>query len=74
MYHDLPRSASFWSFLLAVDEDLAAEIREKGCSCGGRLHPGNGPDHYYWLNRVNADKPVIKASAVPPTGVTRLCQ
>ena len=41
MYHDLPRSASFWSFLLAVDADLAAEIREKGCSCGGRLHSAN---------------------------------
>jgi hypothetical protein len=24
-YHDLPGSASFWSFLLAVDDDLAAE-------------------------------------------------
>jgi hypothetical protein len=41
MYHDLPRSASFWPFLLAVDEDLAAEIRKKGCSCGGRLHSAN---------------------------------
>jgi hypothetical protein len=41
MYHDLPRSASFWSFLLAVDEDLAAETRKKGCSCGGRLHSAN---------------------------------
>jgi len=41
MYHDLPRSSSFWSFLLAVDEDLAAETRKKGCSCGGRLHSAN---------------------------------
>jgi hypothetical protein len=41
MYHDLPRSASFWPFLLAVDEDLAAEIRKNGCSCGGRLHSAN---------------------------------
>jgi hypothetical protein len=37
----LSRSASFWSFLLAVDEDLAAETRKKGCSCGGRLHSAN---------------------------------
>ena len=43
MYHDLPRSASFWSFLLAVDEDLAAETRKKGCPCGGRLHCANYP-------------------------------
>jgi hypothetical protein len=41
MYHDLSRSASFWSFLLAVDDDLAAEARTKGCSCGGRLHSAN---------------------------------
>ena len=41
MYHDLPRSASLWPFLLAVDEDLATEIRKKGCSCGGRLHSAN---------------------------------
>jgi hypothetical protein len=25
MYHDLPRSARFWSFLLAVDQDLASK-------------------------------------------------
>ena len=43
MYHDLPRSASFWSFLLAVDEDLAEETRKKGCPCGGRLHRANYP-------------------------------
>ncbi len=43
MYHDLPRPASFWSFLLAVDEDLAEETRKQGCSCGGRLHCANYP-------------------------------
>ncbi len=43
MYHDLPRTASFWSFLLAVDEDLAEETRKQGCLCGGRLHCANYP-------------------------------
>jgi hypothetical protein len=38
MYHDLPANASFWPFLLRVDQDLAEEARKKGCSCGGRLH------------------------------------
>jgi hypothetical protein len=38
MYHDLPSTASFWSFLLAVDEDLAETVRNRGCLCGGRLH------------------------------------
>jgi len=41
MYHDLPSSASFWSFLLTVDEDLAEDTRKQGCPCGGRLHSAN---------------------------------
>jgi len=43
MYHDLPQSARFWSFLLAVDQDLAEETRKKACACGGRLHSANYP-------------------------------
>jgi hypothetical protein len=38
MYHDLPRTARFWPFLLAIDQDLADTTRQQGCSCGGRLH------------------------------------
>ena len=41
MYHALPRTARFWSFLLAVDQDLAEETRKKACLCGGRLHTAN---------------------------------
>jgi hypothetical protein len=41
MYHDSPRSTRFWSFLLAVDLDLAETTRKQGCSCGGRLHCAN---------------------------------
>ena len=43
MYHDLPRTARFWSFLLAVDQDLADETRRKACPCGGHLHSANYP-------------------------------
>ena len=43
MYHDLPRAARFWSFLLAVDQDLAETTRKQGCPCGGRLHCANYP-------------------------------
>jgi len=43
MYHDLPRAARFWSFLWAVDQDLAEEARNKGCPCGGHLHAANYP-------------------------------
>ncbi len=38
MYHDLPRTARFWWFLFAVDQNLADAIRKIGCPCGGRLH------------------------------------
>ena len=41
MYHDLPRAARFWSFLFAVDRDLAQKTRGSTCPCGGRLHAAN---------------------------------
>jgi len=43
MYHDLPRAARFWSFLFAIDQDLAESARKKACSCGGHLHRANYP-------------------------------
>jgi len=43
MYHDLPRTAKFWSFLFAVDQDLAETARKNACQCGGRLHCANYP-------------------------------
>ena len=43
MYHDLPRTARFWSFLFAVDQDLAKTARKNACQCGGRLHCANYP-------------------------------
>jgi hypothetical protein len=56
MYHELLRDASFWAFLFTIDQDLAENHRNDGCSCGGRLHganyprkprgPGNLPDEY----------------------------
>ena len=41
MYHDLPRTARFWSVLLAIDHDLAEKTRKQACPCGGRLHTAN---------------------------------
>jgi hypothetical protein len=43
MYHGLLRTASFWTFLFTVDEQLAAAAREAGCPCGGRLHCAHYP-------------------------------
>lgn len=52
MYHKLFGDANFWLFLLAVDQDLAANCRAEGCACGGALHradyrrkPRGGPRH-----------------------------
>ena len=41
MYHDLPRGASFWAFLLTIDQGFAEEARKKACPCGGHLHCAN---------------------------------
>ena len=41
MYHDLPRTARFWSVLLAIDHDLAEKTRKLACPRGGRLHTTN---------------------------------
>ena len=43
MYHDLPRTARFWSVLFAIDRDLAETTRKEGCPCGGHLHCANYP-------------------------------
>lgn len=51
MYHQPLRQASFWTFLFAIDEDLADKARKVACPCGGPLHcadyrrkPRGGPD------------------------------
>jgi hypothetical protein len=44
MYHDFPRDARLWSFLYAIDQDLAETTRNGGCPCGGRLRLAN----YHW--------------------------
>jgi hypothetical protein len=43
MYHDVLRTASFWSFLFSIDHELAETVRKQGCTCGGRLHRANYP-------------------------------
>jgi hypothetical protein len=41
MDHRLLQQASFWFFLLRIDEELAESARQTGCACGGRLHRAN---------------------------------
>ncbi len=38
MYQTLLNDSSLYKFLLKLDEGLAAQCKEEGCSCGGRLH------------------------------------
>jgi hypothetical protein len=51
LYQTVLREYSFFALLLQIDKDLAAEVREAGCSCGGALHsacyprkPRGGPE------------------------------
>ena len=39
MYHDLPRTARFWSFLFAVDQDLAETTRKKAVPAADACTP-----------------------------------
>jgi len=38
LYQTLLSDSSLYTILLKLDEDLAAEVRERGCTCGGCLH------------------------------------
>src|SRR6202522_813831 len=78
MYHDLPRTARFWWFLFAVDQNLADAIRKIGCSCGGRLHsadylrkPRGGPAGFTELLRIRlsfcCDREGCRKRATPPS-------
>jgi len=44
MYHELLFDATFWTFLLGIDQELAEEVRAEKCpSCGCHLHCANYP-------------------------------
>lgn len=43
MYPSLLGDANLYAMLLKADEELAAEARARGCSCGGALHSARYP-------------------------------
>ena len=43
MYQNLLADSSLYRFLVKLDADLAAQCRERGCSCGGKLHSAKYP-------------------------------
>ena len=77
MYHELLSDTSFWAFLFKIDRKLADESREKGCSCGGRLHAAHylrkprGPralpkEHRYRLSFC-CDRDGCRKRVTPPS-------
>lgn len=43
MCHAFPNDSSFYQLLWRMDQDIAAEVRAGGCSCGGVLHSARYP-------------------------------
>jgi len=43
MYQNLVMDQGFHAVLFRIDLDLAMEVREAGCECGGRLHSARYP-------------------------------
>ena len=43
MYQTILNDASFYRALLKFDEELAEEVRQRGCGCGGKLHSARYP-------------------------------
>jgi hypothetical protein len=43
LYQNLLTDSSLYALLPRLDEDLAAEAKERGCPCGGRLHRARYP-------------------------------
>jgi hypothetical protein len=78
MCQDLPRGASFWSFLFSIDKNLAQISRQKGCPCGGHLHcahyprkPRGGgddlPEQYGYRLSFCCDRDGCRKRVTPPS-------
>lgn len=77
MYHTrLLQDRTFYATLARFDEDLAAEVRARGCPCGGRLHradyprkPRGGPadlgPEYDWRHSFCCDREGCRRRATP---------
>jgi len=75
---ELLRSGTFWSFLFSIDKDVAECTRQKGCSCGGRLHcanypraprgsPGDLPEEYNFRFSFCCDRDGCRKRVTPPS-------
>ena len=80
MCHAFLSTANFWSLLLRLDEDLAAEVRATGCAaCGGVLHSARYArkprgvdssllsDEYAWRLSFCCDRDGCRRRTTPPS-------
>ena len=50
MSHKFLFDSTFHSFLITLDRELAEEVRQQGCACGGTLHRSNYPRSPFGLS------------------------
>lgn len=50
MSHKFPFNSTFHRLLVLIDRELAETTRQKGCTCGGRLHQSNYPRSPFGLS------------------------
>ena len=78
MAREFANAASFCLYLLSVDQDLAERLRQKGCSCGGRLHradyrpaprggPADLPEPCCYRFSFCCDRDGCRKRATPPS-------
>jgi hypothetical protein len=78
MYHELLFDTTFWTFLFAIDRDLAQACRAENCpSCGGHLHcanyrrkprgPRDLPDEYRFRLSFCCARDGCRKRATPPS-------
>lgn len=78
MSQKILRDATLYRVLLAVDDDLAAQVQAAGCPCGGRLHsaryrrkprgaPTLLPPGYRWRQSFCCEREGCRRRRTPPS-------
>lgn len=78
MSQKILRDATLYRVLLAVDDDLAAQVQASGCPCGGRLHSARYrrkprgaltllPPGYRWRQSYCCERDGCRRRRTPPS-------
>lgn len=62
MYREFLEDARFFAALCRLDEEIAAEVRTRGCECGGALHVSNYSRRPHGLGFEAAGELVVRLS------------